>query len=156
MFGRDDTTKKPSLFSRLTGTSSDGDYIEDGPEREQASHLSVKSTDWDDKEADGELGVDVYQTQDAIVVKAFIAGVQLGSLDISLSREMITITGSSPERTKKKWTRTTIFKKNYTGGHSRVPSSFLKKLMLTSRKHQRSMAFSSFVSQKSIRKSRQS
>ncbi|NBV76713.1 Hsp20/alpha crystallin family protein [bacterium] len=94
MFGRDDTTKKPSLFSRLTGTSSDGDYIEDGPEREQASHLSVKSTDWDDKEADGELGVDVYQTQDAIVVKAFIAGVQLGSLDISLSREMITITGS--------------------------------------------------------------
>ena len=94
MFGRtEETQKKPSFFSRITGTTPDGDYVDDGQAGEQPAHVGVKS-DWDEKEVEGELAVDVYQTQDAIVIKAFIAGVQPGSLDISLSREMITVTGS--------------------------------------------------------------
>lgn len=42
----------------------------------------------------GELAVDVYQTPDAIVVKALVAGVHPTSIDISLTREMLTISGA--------------------------------------------------------------
>jgi len=50
-------------------------------------------------DAEGELAVDVFQTPDAIVVKAFIAGVQPTTVDIALTREMLTITGErSDER----------------------------------------------------------
>ena len=37
--------------------------------------------------------MDVYQTADAIVVKALIAGVQPNSVDISLTRETLTVSG---------------------------------------------------------------
>ncbi len=44
-----------------------------------------------------ELQVDVYQTPDDIVVRAMIAGVKPHNIDISLTRDMITITGSREE-----------------------------------------------------------
>ncbi len=44
-----------------------------------------------------ELQVDVYQTPDDIVVRAMIAGVKPHNVDISLTRDMITITGSREE-----------------------------------------------------------
>ena len=45
------------------------------------------------------MAVDVYQTEDAIVVKALVAGVQPTTIDISLTREMLTISGErSDER----------------------------------------------------------
>ena len=94
---------KPSFFARLTGTAQEyDDYLEDGDAKravfegtgaERHAHI-----DSDDESAaagpGGELAVDVYQTADAIVVKALIAGVQPTSIDISLTREMLTITGS--------------------------------------------------------------
>jgi HSP20 family molecular chaperone IbpA len=43
---------------------------------------------------EGELAVDVYQTADFVVVKALVAGVPPTNLDISLSRDMITIQGT--------------------------------------------------------------
>lgn len=44
-------------------------------------------------ESEGQLGVDVYETPQSIIIKAMIAGVPPESLDISLSREVITIRG---------------------------------------------------------------
>lgn len=41
-----------------------------------------------------ELAVDVYQTADEIVVKALVAGVLGPNLNIDLTREMLTISGS--------------------------------------------------------------
>jgi len=38
--------------------------------------------------------VDVYQTADSIVIKALIAGVQPATVEIVLTREMITISGA--------------------------------------------------------------
>ena len=97
--------KKPSFLSRLTGTSDryDDEYeFEDttptaprvtGGERKM--HIDMHEEDWDhDTEPLGELAVDVYQTQDAIVVKAFLAGVQPGAVDIALTREVLTISGT--------------------------------------------------------------
>jgi HSP20 family protein len=98
--------KKPSFFSKLTG-GSDDDYFDDnfaggtpavfhGEAAERHAHLSTKGESWrKDEAADvaGELAVDVYQTTDAIVIKALIAGVQPNSVDISLTRETLTISG---------------------------------------------------------------
>ena len=96
MFNRsDDAPKKQSFFSRITGsTLGDDEFFQEGHHThdDDSMHATPRSLPAPDE--GGELAVDVYQTQDAIVVKAFIAGVQPGSLDISLSREMLTVTGT--------------------------------------------------------------
>lgn len=97
--------KKPSFFSKITGSSDEyDDYYADQPaerpagfDEKSARHLSFnKDSDTSVHEAEpgGELAVDVYQTNDAIVVKALIAGVQPSTIDIALTREMLTISGS--------------------------------------------------------------
>ncbi len=48
-------------------------------------------------EAPSELTVDVYQTPEEIIVRTMIAGVPPSNVDISLTRDMITITGSREE-----------------------------------------------------------
>lgn len=98
--------KKPSFFSRLIGT--DDKYesyfdepggtraIFEGEGEERHAHL-IRREDKESAISDepaGELAVDVYQTPDAIVVKALVAGVHPTSIDISLTREMLTISGS--------------------------------------------------------------
>ncbi|RJQ34661.1 Hsp20/alpha crystallin family protein [Candidatus Parcubacteria bacterium] len=99
--------KKGSFFSRLTGnTDTYEDYFDspsttravfegEGEERHarivpRNGNEGMPSSD----EPAGELAVDVYQTPDAIVVKALVAGVQPNSIDITLTREMLTISGS--------------------------------------------------------------
>ena len=46
------------------------------------------------KEEEGQLTVDVYQTDDDIVIKSTIAGVTADDLDISITNDMVTIKGS--------------------------------------------------------------
>ncbi len=55
---------------------------------------------WEEPEEEveeGELSVDIYQTPDAIIVKALVAGVNPNNIDISLTRDMITIRGNREE-----------------------------------------------------------
>jgi HSP20 family protein len=50
------------------------------------------------KEEEGQLTVDVYQTEDEIVVKSTIAGVTADDMDISITNDMVTIKGGrSPD-----------------------------------------------------------
>ncbi len=93
---------KPSFFSRLTGGSQDDDYFDDseahqiaftGKGGERHAHLKVQEEERE-PETTGELAVDVYQTPDHIVIKALMAGVQPQTIDISLTREMLTISGN--------------------------------------------------------------
>ena len=98
--------KKPSFFSKLTGSADseyDGYYSDEqsakpaGFDEKAARHLPFNKGDDNDSHQEdpgGELAVDVYQTNDAIVVKALIAGVQPSTIDIALTREMLTISGS--------------------------------------------------------------
>ena len=95
--------KKPSFLSRLTGSDTEYDYFDDadskpavfeGDGRERHAHINTRDENWAAEEPQGELAVDIYQTPDAIVVKALVAGVQPTSIDISLTREMLTISGS--------------------------------------------------------------
>jgi HSP20 family protein len=100
-------TRKPSFFQRITGSADEyEDYSNDrepvtrvqlqGRGEERHAHIVQKQQEaWQpQEEPTGELAVDVYQTPDAIVIKAFIAGVQPSTVDISLTREMVTISGS--------------------------------------------------------------
>jgi len=93
-------SKKPSFFERLTG----GVRLEE-EERASApqSPLIMKSdqtergTVGEENEEEGELAVDVYQTPDSIIVKAMIAGVKPDDLDVSISRDMVTLRGKRGE-----------------------------------------------------------
>ena len=50
-----------------------------------------------DDEEDGELAVDMYQTPTEIVIKTMVAGVKPEDLDISITRDMVTIRGKRME-----------------------------------------------------------
>ena len=99
--------EKRGLFEWLTGSQADEDYTFDELEQGGASYSSSPaksksipitsssaSAELVEEEEAGELAVDVYQTPEAIVVKALIAGVHPNSVDISLTREMLTISGT--------------------------------------------------------------
>ena len=112
--------KKPSLLDRLTGSALADDAYDDlfddsqhpvQNAQPQAQKQEVKSVSpqqesptihnesWDSDtiEDDGELSVDVYQTDADVVVKALVAGVLPSNLEISLTRDMITISGTREE-----------------------------------------------------------
>lgn len=95
--------KRSNFLSRITGSHDaydDADTQEavfEGRGGERHAHISTQGERWQGEEPSGELAVDVYQTPDAIVVKAMVAGVQPTSIDISLTREMLVISGSREE-----------------------------------------------------------
>lgn len=90
--------KKTSFFARLTGTGDEyaySDLSETENSSEEVATRRGRSTESEIAASDSdELSVDVYQTPDAIVLKALIAGIQPNSIDISLTRDMITISGT--------------------------------------------------------------
>lgn len=95
--------KKRSFFERLTGAvqiEDEMDYNyddtvrhieptqEDEPvasEQQEAHHEA--------EESEGQLSVDVYQTPTNIVIKTMVAGVRPDDLDLSITRDMVTIKG---------------------------------------------------------------
>ena len=104
--------KKKSFFERLTGgvhldEEEYGDEVEthDHSKRMQpTTHIKVKEntgstmTDWSvDEPHEGQLTVDVYQTPSHIIIKTLVAGVKRDDLDISISRDMVTIKGKRDE-----------------------------------------------------------
>ncbi len=96
--------KKRSFFERLTGSVNldDEEEIVEA-EEETAPHgkrsISPSSTStWLEEQAgDGELSVDVYQTPEDVIVKAMIPGVRKDDMDISISRDSISIRGTRKE-----------------------------------------------------------
>lgn len=99
---------KRSFFERLSGAVKiDEDFdqeeeIEEGPQRKltpKSEGRAVKKTaqnssnDWHEDEFEGQLTVDMYQTQDEIIIKTMIAGVRPDDIDISITRDMVTIRG---------------------------------------------------------------
>jgi len=61
----------------------------------QATAQPAADDSWDDiDEAPGQLAVDVYETEDKLVVKARTAGVNREDLDVSISDGILTISGT--------------------------------------------------------------
>lgn len=88
------TKDKRSFFERLTGSISISNKMEnDLPE--------IREENWiNNTPEEGELNVDVYQNQNEIVIKTMVAGVKPEDLDVSISRDMVTLKGKrESERT---------------------------------------------------------
>lgn len=87
--------EKRSFFERLTGTV----RMDDEAETKITKKLPSDSASWIEEESDkdAELTIDVYQTPEMIVVKAMIAGVHPEDLDVSITRDMVTIRGTREE-----------------------------------------------------------
>ncbi len=86
--GNGDLTVDEELVDTPIDTQADGlveeAYVEDGTE----------SDDWGDSEdIPGQLAVDVYETADKLVIKARTAGIERKDLDVSISDNILTISG---------------------------------------------------------------
>jgi HSP20 family protein len=80
---------------------------------------SPARADWGEDAQEGELAVDVYQTPDSIVVKALVAGVGPNNIDISLTRDMVTIRGHREEH-KEVTEENFFYKELFWGGFART------------------------------------
>lgn len=82
--------EKRSFFERLTGT-----VVSEGEEETQKiAPKSGHGNEWLPEEADeGQLTVDVYQNGNEIVLQTMVAGVAPENLNISITRDMVTIKG---------------------------------------------------------------
>ena len=86
-------TKKRSFFERLTGTSrSVNNNLEELEEAENTFPKEDPSS-VEDIEEEGELAIDVFQNDNEIIIKTMVAGVKPDDLDISITRDMVTIKG---------------------------------------------------------------
>ncbi|MEK7182104.1 MAG: Hsp20/alpha crystallin family protein [Patescibacteria group bacterium] len=109
------TKQKRSFFERLTGAQSiEGEgyressvpiYNEEEETNvpmmhEQPTAFPVREESWapssmssDSDNAEGQLTIDVYQTESEIVIKSTIAGVKPEDLDVSINNDMVTVKG---------------------------------------------------------------
>ena len=103
--------EKRGLFEWLTGSQNDDfdfDELEQGGEGyrpEPQKHLTIKNAanapaPLVEEEEAGELAVDVYQTPTHIIIKAMIAGVRPDDLDVSITRDQVTIRGKRERATE--------------------------------------------------------
>lgn len=90
---------KRSFFERLTG----GVNLDDETEEKKVAEKPVRDNGWIEEESEeGELAVDVYQTPAEIVIKSMIAGVRPDDLQVSITRDMVTIRGKRTEERETK------------------------------------------------------
>lgn len=99
--------KKKSFFDRLTGAEDIEEEMEQIEQIGNTQKRSLKiastgkrgsdSSQWFDEVAEEELSVDLYETPDDVVVRAMIPGVKKEDLDVSLTRDSITISGQRKE-----------------------------------------------------------
>ena len=89
------TRDNRSFFEKLTGSMKMDDEPEILPlEKKLPAKSSKDGEAWFDEESeDGELTIDVYQSPTEIVIKSMVAGVKPEDLDISITRDMVTIKG---------------------------------------------------------------
>ncbi len=88
---------KRSFFERLTGSMrmEDEDIAEENTTEKEERKNSGHWIEEENEEA--ELAVDVYQTPTDIIIQTFVAGVRPENLDLTISRDMITISGKREE-----------------------------------------------------------
>lgn len=104
---------KRSFFERLSGTSSTNDAFDSFDDEMPLTPVSTRTLpsvkiakntvgpmplNDDLPTGEGQLPVDVHQTAGDIVIRAFVAGVRPDELTISISRDMVEISGSRMER----------------------------------------------------------
>ncbi len=96
---------KKSFFERLAGTVLTEDLDNNEEENELDIEWSSRNNILNERDSsrqnnndfeqldEGELSVDVYQTQNEIIIEAMLAGVKPEDLHISITRDLVTIKG---------------------------------------------------------------
>lgn len=124
---------KKSLFEWLTGgAGADNEYsfddldqgsgfspVRTSPEKRILSKTKEEALEPSEESIDGELSVDVYQTPTHIIIKAMIAGVRPEDLDVSITRDMVTVRGKREQHTEGS-TGDFFFQELYWGSFSRT------------------------------------
>jgi HSP20 family protein len=119
---------KRSFFERITGSVP----YEETPEEEETVIISSSNSrttpktdkseaSWlsEEEEEEGELTVDVYQTPTEVVIQTMVAGVKPEDLNISITREIVTIKGRR-ERPSDTSDATYVNKELYWGAFTRT------------------------------------
>ncbi|MDP3988786.1 MAG: Hsp20/alpha crystallin family protein [bacterium] len=111
-------TRKRSFFEKLTGTAaSDEEHYDTSPVRN--IHLQLEPDAIKEEEGIGELSVDVFEDTNDIIVQTMIAGVYPEDIDLSITRDSITIKGSRREE-REDTTDTYHYKELYWGSFTRT------------------------------------
>lgn len=85
-----------SFFEKLTGAVRLDDE-EDALEMPEPEAPVAKTNLFEEAEQEAELSVDVYNTSSEIVIKAMVPGVKPDDLDVSITRDNVTIRGERSE-----------------------------------------------------------
>ncbi len=93
--------------------------------KEKAEPVAVGNTsggnepqDWIEAGYEGQLSVDVYQTEDDLIIKSTIAGVKPEDLDITINNDLVTIRGAR-HQDKEVTPEDYFYQECYWGGFSR-------------------------------------
>lgn len=90
--------EKRSFFERLTGSVNEGDdEAESSITNPQKMVVSGDGGWMEESDEEAELTVDVYQTPNEIVIKSMVAGVKPEDLQVSITRDAVTIKGRRNE-----------------------------------------------------------
>ncbi len=111
--------EKLSFFEKLTGGVDVDDEDVDTKETEDENGSHGDSNWIEESSEEGELAIDVHQTDDKIIIKAMIAGVEPDDLDVSITRDMVSIKGSRKEEENIE-TEDYFYKELYWGTFSRT------------------------------------
>lgn len=115
-------SNKRSFFEKLTGNikfTSD-DTIEHDDAYLHGEELEDETETYEEDEDEmGELSVDMYQINGAIILKAMVAGVPKSDIDITLTRDMVSISGSRSSKAEAKIERN-FYQELYWGGFERT------------------------------------
>jgi HSP20 family molecular chaperone IbpA len=130
---------KRSFFERLTGTVR-VDEDEELDFEEHQKHPTTKKMpekgpqrpdEWMEESAEeGQLTVDVYNTANDIVIKTIVAGVKPEDLDISISRDMVTIRGKRGALGRNRTYNYPLGRGSYIHLTTRAPLDYSRKNML--------------------------
>jgi HSP20 family protein len=104
MFNR---KKKRSFMERITGAVHLDDELLDEEDVEidkfnQSEDIINEMEEAYEDGLEGELAVDVLNTDDSIIIKAMIAGVRPSDVDIDISRDMVTIRATREDEHEKR------------------------------------------------------
>ena len=86
--------KKNSWFNKLTGSIEVENNFESNFKPLPEYDISNEYKETPETETEGELGIDVYETDKTFIIRCMVAGVSDDNIDISLSRKSVTIRGS--------------------------------------------------------------
>lgn len=85
--------EKRSFFDRITGSIPIPRSMDDAMEMiDDLPKSGLIDSGYSGPE-EGELSIDVYQNQNEIIIKTMVAGVKPEDLDVSISRDMVTVKG---------------------------------------------------------------